>query len=78
VVNSSQPSRGLCGAEDADVLHQARYDPQDTTDPVATFRASGDERPIDRLVKCRRCGLPLPPRARLSRNTETKKAPQAP
>ncbi len=48
---------GLCGADDADVVYDARYDPQDTTDLVATFRASGDELLIDRLVKCRRCGL---------------------
>ena len=48
---------GLCGADDADVVYEAKYDPQDTTDLVTTFRASGDELLIDRLVKCRRCGL---------------------
>ena len=48
---------GLCGADDADTVYEARYDPHDTTDLVATFRASGDELLIDRLVKCRRCGL---------------------
>jgi 2-polyprenyl-3-methyl-5-hydroxy-6-metoxy-1,4-benzoquinol methylase len=47
----------ICGVTDADVVYEARYDPQDTTDLVATFRASGDELLIDRLVKCRRCSL---------------------
>jgi 2-polyprenyl-3-methyl-5-hydroxy-6-metoxy-1,4-benzoquinol methylase len=47
----------ICGADDTDVVYEARYDPQDTTDLVATFRASGDELLIDRLVKCRRCSL---------------------
>jgi 2-polyprenyl-3-methyl-5-hydroxy-6-metoxy-1,4-benzoquinol methylase len=50
-------SCAVCGADDADVVYDARYDPQDTTDLVATFRASGDELLIDRLVKCRRCQL---------------------
>ena len=50
-------SCAVCGADDSDVVYEARYDPQDTTDLVATFRASGDELLIDRLVRCRRCGL---------------------
>jgi 2-polyprenyl-3-methyl-5-hydroxy-6-metoxy-1,4-benzoquinol methylase len=48
---------GLCGADDTDVVYEATYDPQDTTDLVTTFRASGDELLIDRLVRCRRCTL---------------------
>jgi 2-polyprenyl-3-methyl-5-hydroxy-6-metoxy-1,4-benzoquinol methylase len=47
----------VCGGDDTDVVYDARYDPQDTTDLVTTFRASGDELLIDRLVRCRRCGL---------------------
>jgi SAM-dependent methyltransferase len=48
---------GLCGADDVDVVYAARYDLHDVPDLVATFRASGDELLVDRLVKCRRCGL---------------------
>jgi SAM-dependent methyltransferase len=51
----------LCGASDADseaeTIYQAR-DPRDRArDLVRTFRASGDELLVDRLVRCRRCGL---------------------
>ena len=45
----------LCGADDFDVVYEARYDREKDPDPVQKFRASGDELLIDRLVRCRRC-----------------------
>jgi SAM-dependent methyltransferase len=47
----------LCGADDADTVYEAQYERQKDFDLVQKFRASGDELLIDRLVKCRRCGL---------------------
>jgi SAM-dependent methyltransferase len=48
---------GLCGADDAEVIYEARYDREKDADLVSKFRASGDELLIDRLVRCRRCQL---------------------
>lgn len=47
----------LCGADDAETVYDARYTAGQHRDLVRTFRASGDELLIDRLVRCRRCGL---------------------
>jgi SAM-dependent methyltransferase len=47
----------LCGADDAETVYEAQYDRQKDVDLVQKFRASGDELLIDRLVRCRRCGL---------------------
>ena len=47
----------LCGADEAETVYEARYQPGQPRDLVRTFRASGDELLIDRLVRCRRCGL---------------------
>jgi SAM-dependent methyltransferase len=47
----------LCGADDADTIYEAQYDREKDVDLVEKFRASGDELLIDRLVRCRRCGL---------------------
>jgi SAM-dependent methyltransferase len=47
----------LCGADDAEVVYEARYESGRARDMVRTFRASGDELLIDRLVQCRQCGL---------------------
>jgi SAM-dependent methyltransferase len=49
----------LCGADDPETVYEARYDAGagSSRDLVRTFRASGDELLIDRLVRCRRCGL---------------------
>ena len=47
----------LCGGDDPETVYEARYEPGRSRDLVRTFRASGDELLIDRLVKCRRCGL---------------------
>lgn len=45
----------VCGADDYDVVYEARYDREKDPDLVQKFRASGDELLIDRLVQCRRC-----------------------
>ena len=47
----------LCGADDYDVVYDARYDREKDVDLVQKFRASGDELLIDRLVRCRRCSF---------------------
>jgi SAM-dependent methyltransferase len=48
---------GVCGADDYDVVHEARYEDEKDVDLIQKFRASGDELLIDQLVKCRDCGL---------------------
>jgi SAM-dependent methyltransferase len=45
----------LCGADDYDVVYDARYENEKDVDLVDKFRASGDELLIDQLVRCRRC-----------------------
>jgi 2-polyprenyl-3-methyl-5-hydroxy-6-metoxy-1,4-benzoquinol methylase len=47
----------LCGADDYDVVYEARRDREKDADLVQKFRASGDELLIDQLVRCRRCGF---------------------
>jgi SAM-dependent methyltransferase len=47
----------LCGADDAATVYDARSAGAGPRDLVSTFRASGDELLVDRLVRCRRCGL---------------------
>ena len=47
----------VCGADDAETVYEAQYDREKDVDLVEKFRASGDELLIDRLVRCRRCGL---------------------
>lgn len=47
----------LCGADDYEVIYDARYDREKDVDLDQKFRASGDELLIDQLVKCRRCGF---------------------
>ena len=47
----------LCGADDGETVYEAQYDREKDVDLVQKFRASGDELLIDRLVRCRRCGL---------------------
>lgn len=46
-----------CGADDPVVVYEARYADVEARDLVKTFRASSDELLVDRLVRCRRCGL---------------------
>jgi 2-polyprenyl-3-methyl-5-hydroxy-6-metoxy-1,4-benzoquinol methylase len=44
----------VCGSDQHEVVHEARY-AGSTRDPVETFRASGDQLLVDRLVRCREC-----------------------
>ncbi len=55
----------LCGADDAEEVYPPRYDSAQPGEIAQAFRASGDEILVDRLVRCRRCGLQyLSPRLR--------------
>jgi 2-polyprenyl-3-methyl-5-hydroxy-6-metoxy-1,4-benzoquinol methylase len=47
----------VCGSSDHEVVLEAQYENEKDLDLIQKFRASGDELLIDRLVKCRRCGL---------------------
>jgi 2-polyprenyl-3-methyl-5-hydroxy-6-metoxy-1,4-benzoquinol methylase len=47
----------LCGSDDYKIIYPARYGDIKPQELVDKFRSSGDELLIDRLVKCRRCGL---------------------
>lgn len=55
----------LCGADDYEVIYPPRYELARPEEILNTFRSSGDEKLLDRLVRCRRCGLQyLNPRLR--------------
>ena len=47
----------MCGAADAETVYEAQHLDGAARDLVRTFRASGDELLVDRLVRCRSCGL---------------------
>lgn len=47
----------LCGADDAETVYEARGRRHAHEDLTHVFRASGEQLLIDRLVRCRRCGL---------------------
>jgi SAM-dependent methyltransferase len=47
----------ICGGTAHDVVYEAQYDREKDVDLVQKFRASGDELLIDRLVRCRACGM---------------------
>ena len=47
----------LCGADDSETIYEANHVDGAVRDMVRTFRASGDELLVDRLVRCRSCGL---------------------
>lgn len=47
----------LCDADDTETIYEASPVPGAARDMVRTFRASGDELLVDRLVRCRACGL---------------------
>jgi 2-polyprenyl-3-methyl-5-hydroxy-6-metoxy-1,4-benzoquinol methylase len=47
----------LCGSDNPETIYQAEHNEDAARDLVHTFRASGDELLIDRLVRCRACGL---------------------
>jgi 2-polyprenyl-3-methyl-5-hydroxy-6-metoxy-1,4-benzoquinol methylase len=55
----------LCGADDYEVIYSPKYDLAKPEEIQSTFRSSGDEKLIDRLVRCKNCGLQyLNPRLR--------------
>src|SRR6266446_3963078 len=55
----------LCGDNNYEVIYPPRYDAADPEEIVNTFRSSGDEILVDRLVRCKQCGLQyLSPRLR--------------
>jgi len=57
----------LCGAAETHTVYEAQHVDVAGRDLVHTFRASGDELLIDRLVRCRACGLQyVSPRPRAS------------
>ena len=47
----------LCGADETETVYEAHHVEDATRDLAHTFRASGDELLVDRLVRCRACGL---------------------
>ena len=47
----------LCGADETETIYEARDPEGAARDLVRTFRASGDELLVDRLARCRACGL---------------------
>ena len=50
-------SCAVCGSDHSEVVLEARYENEKDLDLIEKFRASGDELLIDRLVKCRDCGM---------------------
>ena len=50
-------SCNLCGSQNFAVVYKERYDLEKDFDIVEKYRASGDEMLIDRVVKCKKCGL---------------------
>jgi SAM-dependent methyltransferase len=47
----------ICGADNYDVIFPARYEVAKPDQIMETFRSSGDEILVDRLVRCCNCGL---------------------
>ncbi|MEI6437685.1 MAG: class I SAM-dependent methyltransferase [Candidatus Omnitrophota bacterium] len=47
----------VCGADDPQEIYPATYKDDRAENIVETFRSSGDETLVDRLVRCRRCGF---------------------
>jgi SAM-dependent methyltransferase len=45
----------VCGSGDHDIVYEARHGDGADADPVATFRASGDQLLTARLVRCTQC-----------------------
>jgi 2-polyprenyl-3-methyl-5-hydroxy-6-metoxy-1,4-benzoquinol methylase len=55
----------LCGANDYEVVYIPQYGLAKPEEILNTFRSSGDEKLLDQLVRCKRCGLQyLNPRLR--------------
>lgn len=47
----------ICGSTETEVIYQAQYEKEVQADLAVKFRSSGDERLIDQVVQCRKCGL---------------------
>lgn len=47
----------LCGDDDYEVIYAPRYELAKPEEILNTFRSSGDEKLLDQLVRCKRCGL---------------------
>lgn len=47
----------LCGSNDYEIIYPSQYERANIDNVVETFRSSGDETMIDRLVRCKKCGL---------------------
>lgn len=47
----------LCEADDYEIVYSPRYDEAKPEEIEKTFRSSGDEVLLDRLVQCKQCGL---------------------
>jgi SAM-dependent methyltransferase len=64
-MESPQPCRSryehircnLCGADETETVYEAQHIEEAARDLVDTYRASGDELLVDRLARCRACGL---------------------
>jgi len=55
----------LCGEDDFEVVFLPRYELAKPEEILSTFRSSGDEKLLDQLVRCKRCGFQyLNPRLR--------------
>src|SRR3972149_3017210 len=55
----------LCGANDFEIVYPPRYESAKPDEILNTFRSSGDEKLLDQLVRCKRCGFQyLNPRLR--------------
>lgn len=54
-----------CGSRDTETVHPARYERARPDESLGSYRASGDEVLVDRVARCRSCGLQyLDPRVR--------------
>lgn len=47
----------LCGIKDEIVIYEDKYDLETASELDIKFKSSGDERLIDRVVECKKCGL---------------------
>jgi len=47
----------LCGADDFDVIYPPQYELARPEEILNNFRSSGDEKLLDQLVRCKKCGL---------------------
>lgn len=50
-------SCNLCDNKDEKIIYEAKYNLETKSDFDVKFKSSGDERLIDRVVECKKCGL---------------------